>query len=88
MPIVQTRKITTSKKNTGYEQYILTIPKNYGDSLVALGIDELLVVLNSFGGVLVPVKNKENAKILKKRVLLALPKIADLISARKEGAKR
>jgi len=80
MPIVEIRKITIAKKDTDYPQYLLTIPKSYGDTLTTLGINEFLLILNSFGGILVPLQRTIDTDAIKRRALEMLPKIADLLN--------
>lgn len=86
MAIIEVRKITT-KKTAGYQQYTITIPKMYGASLETLGINEFLVVLNSFGGVLIPITATMQLHEMKKQVLTALPEIEALLKIQNVGVR-
>ena len=78
MPIADVRKIHRSKSGN-YESFAIFLPKVYATTLEAIGVNEFLVVFNSFGGILVPVKNKQEIEKMKVHVLKMLPKIADLV---------
>jgi hypothetical protein len=46
IPKIVERKIVEMRKPDGSTQYIITLPKEYGETLKAEGIDSLFIVFN------------------------------------------
>lgn len=77
MPVFQLRKLSKVRKGP-YDQYLLTLPKAFGETLSSVGIDEILIALNKIG-VLVPVADIEEAERVKKRIYRSFSDIERLI---------
>ena len=77
MPVFQLRKVSKVKKGR-YDQYLLTLPKAFGETLTSVGIDEILIALNKIG-ILVPVTDIKEAEKIKKRIYRRFSDIEKLI---------
>ena len=77
MPTFQLRKLIKVKKGP-YDQYLLTLPKPFGETLTSVGIDEILVALNKIG-ILIPVTDIKEAEKIKRRIYHRFSDIENLI---------
>ncbi|MBE0512824.1 hypothetical protein IBX38_07220 [Candidatus Bathyarchaeota archaeon] len=77
MPIFQLRKLSKVKKGS-YDQYLLTLPKAFGETLTSVGIDKILIALNKIG-ILIPVTDIKEAEKIKKRIYHRFSDIEKLI---------
>ena len=77
MPVFQLRKLSKVKKGP-YDQYLLTLPKAFGETLTSVGIDEILIALNKIG-IIVPVTDTKEAEKIKKRIYRRFSDIEKLI---------
>jgi len=77
MPVFQLRKLSKVKKGP-YDQYLLTLPKAFGETLTSVGIDEILIAFNKIG-ILVPVTEVKEAEKIRKRIYRRFSNIERLI---------
>lgn len=77
MPVFQLRKLSKVKKSP-YDQYLLTLPKAFGETLTSVGINEILIALNKIG-ILIPVTHIKEAERIKKRIYHRFSDIEKLI---------
>lgn len=47
LPKIEERKLTKIRRPDGFIQYIITLPKEYGEALNARGVTSLYIVFNS-----------------------------------------
>lgn len=77
VPIFQLRKVSKTRKGR-YDQYLLTLPKAYGETLTSIGVKEILLAIDKIG-VLVPVTNAGEAEEAKRRIYARFGDIEELI---------